>query len=86
LRTEDSGKERGQQGRELGRRLLSDVVTAVDGLAADIVRPVAPDSERVAAVVFQIVPLGPQEQQRTIDPAASGAVSAVIASAICAIR
>src|SRR6185312_5348246 len=71
-------EERGQERRELGRRLLGHMVTAVDGLASHVVGPVTPDGERVAVEVSHVVPSGPQEQQRAADPAARGAVRLVV--------
>src|SRR5947209_9235760 len=53
-------------------------MAAVDGLAADVVRPGPPDRERVAVLVFEVVAAGPQEQQRAADPAARGAVGLVV--------
>jgi hypothetical protein len=49
-------EELAQPGGQLGRRFLGDVVAAVDGLASDVVGPVAPDGERVTIEIFEVVP------------------------------
>jgi hypothetical protein len=71
-------EEFAQLSGQLDRCLFGDVIAAVDGLAADVDGPVAPDGERVAVEIFEVVPGRPQEQQRRLDPPARGAIGLVV--------
>ena len=73
-----SAEELAEHGRELLRRLLGHVVAAVDRRAADVVGPRAPDRDRIAAQVLEVVVDGPGDQRRAAHAAAGRPVGVVV--------
>src|SRR6185503_2613711 len=73
-----AGQEAEQRAGELLRRLLGHVMAAVDPPAAEVGGPRAPDRERVAVEVLEVVLDRPEEERRAGDPPARGPVGLVV--------